>query len=219
VEGAKGAQGVQGPIGATGAQGLKGDKGDKGATGATGPQGLKGDTGATGSTGATRPTGPQRPQGPLAAPVATTSGTGAAYTATVSGFTQSKGAMIVIIPHVQSTSATCTLSVNGASASQIRRLLSDTTAPQAERAGTFLTANTPVLLIWEGTYWLLSGHSKPSGPDITGVVPTGSGALPTGGSANQVLAKTSATNFAAGWTAELTLTKLTATTVVGAVYQ
>ena len=71
-KGDTGATGPQGPIGLTGPQGVKGDKGDTGdigpqgpigLTGPQGPQGVKGDTGDVGPQGPIGLTGPQGPQG------------------------------------------------------------------------------------------------------------------------------------------------------------
>ena len=61
----KGERGPQGPAGATGATGPAGPAGADGAPGATGATGPQGPEGPKGDTGATGPAGPEGPQGPI----------------------------------------------------------------------------------------------------------------------------------------------------------
>lgn len=89
-------------------------------------------------------------------PVVETSGTGAAYTATVEGMSAlTAGAMVVIIPHTASTSTTATLNVNNLGAKQMRQITSYASgAAVAPASASFLGSGKPVLLIYNGTYWI-----------------------------------------------------------------
>lgn len=151
--------GSKGSTGATGPQGPKGDKGD---TGATGPQGAAGADGAKGDKGDTGNGFEQ----------VTTAGDGAAYTATVSGITSlTKGASFTMIPHTASTSATATLNVNGLGAKRLRRPISaNNTTSVAPTTTSWLTANKPVRVMYNGTYWLVMDMVRPYGPDLYGTV-------------------------------------------------
>lgn len=110
-------------------------------------------------------------------PTVATTGTGAAYVATVEGITAlTTGLMITVIPHVVSTSTTPTLNVNGLGAKQIRRQLSTSTAgTTAGSSASWLTANKPVLLQYNGTYWIAQGKEQPMASDMSGTLPLSNG--------------------------------------------
>lgn len=88
--------------------------------------------------------------------VVTTAGTGAAYTATVDGIDSlAKGTMVVIVPHTVSTSTAATLNVNSLGAKAIRQITSYSSgAAVAPASASFLTSGYPVLLMYNGTYWV-----------------------------------------------------------------
>lgn len=106
----------------------------------------------------------------------TTSGDGSAYTATVSGITAlTAGASFIMIPHVASTSTQPTLDVNGLGAKYVRRRLSTLTGTLvAGNSTNWLTANKPIRMIYDGTYWIVD-LVRPSASDIYGTVPISSG--------------------------------------------
>lgn len=115
----------------------------------------------------------------LLAPV-TTSGNGSAYTATVSGITAlTAGVSFIMVPHVVSTSTQPTLNVNSLGAKYVRRRLSTATGTVlAGNSANWITANKPVRVIYDGTYWVVD-LVRPSATDIYGSVPITSGG--TGG--------------------------------------
>lgn len=106
----------------------------------------------------------------------TTSGTGAAYTATVSGITAlTAGVSFIMVPNVVSTSTQPTLNVNSLGAKYIRRRLSTTTGTTvAGSAANWITADKPIRVIYDGTYWI-ADIERPSASDIYGSVPITSG--------------------------------------------
>lgn len=104
----------------------------------------------------------------------TTAGTGAAYTATVGSITfLEKGMSFIMIPHTASTSQTATLNVNSLGAKTLRRPLSGsnsaTTAPDTTN---WLTANKPIRVTYDGTYWVVD-MPKPDVADLYGEVASG----------------------------------------------
>ena len=106
----------------------------------------------------------------------TTSGTGEAYTATVSGITAlTKGANFIMIPHTTSTSTTPTLNVNGLGAKTIQRMTSsnDYSAPGYNEG--WLQSTRPVLVIYSGSYWYVQAMERPAAYDLRGTVPIASG--------------------------------------------
>lgn len=106
----------------------------------------------------------------------TTSGTGAAYTATISAITTlTAGISFVMTPNVVSTSTQPTLNVNGLGAKYIRRRLSNGTSTSvAGNSANWLGANKPVRVTYDGTYWIVD-IVRPSATDIYGTVPIASG--------------------------------------------
>lgn len=110
-------------------------------------------------------------------PTVTTSGTGSAFTVTVSGITElTKGLLLTVIPHTNSTSMVPTLNLNGLGTKTIKRRSSHSNGSFADgNAGTWLTSGKPQLLQYDGTYWITVGNNKPYGDDLDGVVGTGNG--------------------------------------------
>lgn len=101
----------------------------------------------------------------------TTSGTSTAYTATVSGITElTAGVSFIMVPHVESTSTSITLNVNGLGAKYIRRRLStNTTTTSAGASDDWLSANKPIRVIYDGTFWI-ADLQKPNATDLMGTV-------------------------------------------------
>lgn len=98
---------------------------------------------------------------------------GVAYTATVPGIeTLEVGASFIMIPGAASTSKTPTLDVNGLGAKGIRRRLSNmATSLEGGYAVNWLTANKPFTIVYDGTYWVVEGLTRPAAADIYGTVP------------------------------------------------
>lgn len=117
----------------------------------------------------------------------TTEGDGAAYTATVDGITAlTAGISFTMIPHTTSTSKTATLNVNGLGAKMLRRpLSSNNTTTVANATDNWLYASSPVEVMYNGTYWVVTSMPRPNGPDIYGTVPVANGGVPSAGSANE----------------------------------
>lgn len=110
-------------------------------------------------------------------PVTATSNDGLTYTATISNLTELyNGLVITIIPNVVSASTTPTLNVNGLGAKNIRQPLStNTTAVVSSSSTTWLTANKPVQLQYDGTQWRTINLVRPSASTIYGQVPIENG--------------------------------------------
>lgn len=100
--------------------------------------------------------------------IATTSGTGAAYTVTIDPAPDSLyvGMTITIIPHTVSTSTSATLNVNGFGAKYFRQRGYTTGSLYAPYTSSFLTANKPTTLLYDGTYWVMMDYSKPNWYDV-----------------------------------------------------
>lgn len=103
----------------------------------------------------------------------TTAGDGAAYTATVPGITSlTVGASFIMIPHTVSTSTQPTLNVNGLGAKPVRRRSTNiATSPQVGYTASWLAANLPFRVIYDGTQWIVEGQAKPSASDLSGIAP------------------------------------------------
>lgn len=106
----------------------------------------------------------------------TTSGTGAAYIATVNGITAlESGARFVMLPHTVSTTSSPTLDVNGLGAKPIRQRLSNST--QSTVAGTtndWLAAGKPVDIMYDGAFWVVD-FVRPNMVSAYGVLPIENG--------------------------------------------
>ena len=103
----------------------------------------------------------------------TTAGTGLAYTATVPGIAAlTVGASFIMIPHVVSESAAPTLNVNGLGAKPIKRRLSNlSTSVQSGYTTSWLAANKPFRIVYDGAQWIVEGHEKPTSADLYGTLP------------------------------------------------
>lgn len=101
-----------------------------------------------------------------------TTGTGAAYAATVDGITAlTIGVKFTMVPHVTSTTMAPTLNVNSLGAKSIRmRLTSSTTATIQLTSASFLTANKPVNVTYDGTYWVIDDFAQ---PDVNSLITIG----------------------------------------------
>lgn len=101
----------------------------------------------------------------------TTAGTGAAYTATVRGLTLVAGASFVMVPHTASTTVAPTLNVNSLGAKNIRMRLSSNTSSTIQLIrSNFLTANKPVKVVYDGTYWVLDDFVQPDASYLYGTL-------------------------------------------------
>lgn len=98
---------------------------------------------------------------------------GIVYTATVPGIDSlTVGASFIMIPNKTSASTTPTLNVNSLGAKTVKRRLSNmSTTLQSGYANTWLSINKPITVVYDGTYWIVEGMSKPVGADIYGTVP------------------------------------------------
>lgn len=114
----------------------------------------------------------------------TTSGTGSAYTASVLNIKELKvGATFVMIPHVVSNATAPTLNVNDLGAKSIRRRISGSTITTVatggvEGAANWLGANRPVLMTYDGNYWI-ADIEKPNLLDGYGTLPIEKGGTGT----------------------------------------
>lgn len=106
----------------------------------------------------------------------TTTGTGAAYEATVDGIAKLRaGDNFIMIPHITSTTNAPTLNVNGLGAKNLRQPLSlNTTATTTAELDTWLTSGKPVHVIYDGTLWKIN-IPRPSASNLYGTVPIESG--------------------------------------------
>lgn len=107
----------------------------------------------------------------------TTGGTGAAYTASVNGITSlTVGASFVMVPHTVSTTTAPTLNVNSLGAKNIRMRLSTSTNATIQLASdSFLTANKPIKLMYDGAYWIIDDVVQPNVNGLYGTVPISKG--------------------------------------------
>lgn len=106
----------------------------------------------------------------------TTAGDGAAYTATVDGVTAlAAGANFIMMPHVQSTSTSPTLNVNGLGAKTIRVQLSNSSSTAVAPAkANFLGASKPVRMVYNGTMWVAQ-LIRPDASTIYGAIKVANG--------------------------------------------
>lgn len=98
---------------------------------------------------------------------------GVAYTSTVPGISElSTGASFIMISDKTSASKEPTLDVNGLGEKKIRRRLSAiTTSLQSGYSNTWISANKPFQVVYDGTAWVVEGMAKPVGADVYGAVP------------------------------------------------
>lgn len=116
-----------------------------------------------------------------------TAGSGTAYTATVNGIKSlTAGVNFIMIPHVVSASTAPTLNVNGLGAKAIRQPLTTNTSATAPGASnTWLVANKPVRVMFDGTYWKTIELPRPSASGLYGTVPVANGGVPSCTSDNE----------------------------------
>ena len=107
----------------------------------------------------------------------TTAGSGSAYTATVSGITTlTAGVSFIMIPHTASASTAPTLNVNSLGAKTLRRRLSSlATSVQAGYTSTWLAANVPFRVTYDGTQWIVENQNKPAAADLYGTLAVNKG--------------------------------------------
>lgn len=110
-------------------------------------------------------------------PIVTTSGTGAAYTATIPGIEAlTAGASFIMIPHTESTSTTPTLNVNDLGAKTIKR--GYTVASGIYQSGyspKWLTSQLPILVIYNGSNWIVQGMTQTYTDDLNGTLQVNKG--------------------------------------------
>lgn len=102
--------------------------------------------------------------------IAETSGTSTAYTATLDPAPKQMyvGMRLTIIPHVTCSSKSVTLSVNGFDAKPIRQRGIKTDTPLTPNDSGFMTKDSPVTLIYDGQYWIMTEYCRPSWDDVIG---------------------------------------------------
>ncbi len=111
-------------------------------------------------------------------PIVTTSGDGAAYTAAVDGMVELKvGMSFMMIPHAVSTTTAPTLNVNNLGAKTIRRRVSNaTTSTAAGYNASWLSANKPIMVTYDGLFWI-ADMLKPSAADVSGTMSVANGGI------------------------------------------
>lgn len=120
-----------------------------------------------------------------------TSGSGSAYTATVSGFSLATGKSIVMIPHVTSTTTTPTLNVSNTGAKNIRMRLSSSTSSTIPLINSsFLTQNKPVKVTYDGTYWVIDDFIQPDANNLYGKLISRGSSAPSNGTAGFIYIQT-----------------------------
>lgn len=120
-----------------------------------------------------------------------TSGSGSAYTATVSGFSLATGKSIVMIPNVTSTTTTPTLNVSDTGAKNIRmRLSSSTSSTIPLIRANFLTQYKPVKVTYDGTYWVIDDFIQPDANNLYGTLISRGSSAPSSGTAGFIYIQT-----------------------------
>ena len=109
-------------------------------------------------------------------PIFTTSGIGSAYKADVPEITKLvDGMLVVMVPHVASTTDVPTLNINGFGAYSIYRFLSSTTNSNLPGNANWLGSGVPVLLMYSSSRWFACNLPKPHAQDLHGQVLVSSG--------------------------------------------
>ncbi len=114
----------------------------------------------------------------LGLPIVTTTGNGATYAAAVPGITNlTAGACFIMIPHVNSNTPAPGVNVNGLGRYLIRRPVSTTSGGAGMGSTTdWIKANYPLLLMYNGMFWLAINLTQPAATDLSGtVVPANGG--------------------------------------------
>ena len=146
-------------------------------------------------------------QSGAANPIATTTGTGAAYLAELPGVTELyPGLAFTMIPHVTSTTNAPTLNINGLGAKPIRQpLTTNTSATTTAELDTWLSQSVPVRVMYNGSLWRID-IPRTSASSVYGAVKVENGG--TGGTTVQQaqnnlgiirIVEVLATLTAAGW--------------------
>jgi hypothetical protein len=211
VPGPPGEQGEQGPPGPTGPQGVKGDIGATGATGTTGSTGPQGAPGSTGPAGATGPTGPQGVPGPTGAdgPQGDPGEPGGSL---LSAF-WSYATNVAAPPangQIRTNTGMTTIWIAEVDTDGMNRFgglataeVGDTIILRAAN-GTYANLLITGLPVDSGTYWTIpisvtSGTVTKGARTQLGILSPVPQGIPAGGTTRQVLAKTSATDYAVNW--------------------
>lgn len=107
----------------------------------------------------------------------TTAGTGAAYTASVSGITAlTAGVNFIMVTHTVSTSTTPTLNVNSLGAKNIKRRMSSISSSlQSGYSNGWLASGKAFHVVYDGSSWVVEDMTKPVAADLYGDVPVESG--------------------------------------------
>lgn len=107
-----------------------------------------------------------------------TAGTGAAYTVNVKGVESlTSGMRINMVPHVNSTTTTPTLDVNGLGAKQIRqRISSSASATTSLVSKNMIIKDKPMVVVYDGTNWIIETPIADA-ESLYGVVPIDKGGL------------------------------------------
>ena len=110
----------------------------------------------------------------------TTSGTGAAYTASVPHIkTLTAGVSFTMVPNVVSTAVSPTLNVNNLGAKPIRQRLSNSTQSTATGSTVnWLAAGKPVDIMYDGAFWVVD-FVRPNMASAYGVLPVENGGVPS----------------------------------------
>ena len=105
-------------------------------------------------------------------PIFTTSGTGSSYTANVPEITELvNGMLVVMVPHVKSTTYVPLLNINNLGAHSIYRpRSSQTDFVSSARYTNWLGADVPVLLMYNFGNWVACTFPKPDADDLRGTV-------------------------------------------------
>lgn len=111
----------------------------------------------------------------LLMPVVTT-GTGEAYIVNINTIKElNVGTSITIIPHITSASIAPTLQLNEFDAVQIRHRLSSGSAVTAAGVNdTWLAADKPIRVTYDGSYWIVD-MTRPDANSVYGQVPVANG--------------------------------------------
>lgn len=118
-------------------------------------------------------------------------GNGSVYTAAVNGFSLGTGKSIVIIPDVTSNTTTPTLNVSNTGPKNIRMRLSSSTSSTIPLINSgFLTANKPVKVTYDGTYWVIDDFIQPDANNLYGTLISRGSSAPSSGTAGFIYIQT-----------------------------